>query len=284
MEENIYCIYHSKDWDGVMSAAIVKAKHPTVKLIGYDYGDPSVISQIQPNSLVFVVDVSLPDEEMLILDRKCYLRWFDHHKTAMEKESLKNIKGCRSYAGAGCLLTFDHLFSYSSYPLAIKMLSDYDTWNQSDAKKWDTQILPFQYGMRQFPLDPNLPILQQLIEGKKRDTIAEQILEEGKAILRYEKNQAATYCKKFAFDYTFKIGDKYYDAICVNRQMINSTFVDSVFDEEKHDLIMYYAFDGKVYRYSVYSRKGGVDVSEIAKFYGGGGHKHAAGFKLEKPL
>lgn len=32
--------------------------------------------------------------------------------------------------------------------------------------------------------------------------------------------------------------------------------------------------------YSLRSREGGVDVSEIAKQFGGGGHKHAAGFRL----
>lgn len=33
--------------------------------------------------------------------------------------------------------------------------------------------------------------------------------------------------------------------------------------------------------FSLRSKEGGVDVSEVAKLYGGGGHKHAAGFKLE---
>jgi len=32
--------------------------------------------------------------------------------------------------------------------------------------------------------------------------------------------------------------------------------------------------------YSLRSRENGIDVSEIAKKYGGGGHKHAAGFKI----
>lgn len=32
--------------------------------------------------------------------------------------------------------------------------------------------------------------------------------------------------------------------------------------------------------FSLRSAEDGVDVSEIAKRYGGGGHKHAAGFKV----
>lgn len=36
--------------------------------------------------------------------------------------------------------------------------------------------------------------------------------------------------------------------------------------------------------YSLRSREGGMDVSQIATQYGGGGHRGAAGFKTEKPL
>jgi nanoRNase/pAp phosphatase (c-di-AMP/oligoRNAs hydrolase) len=33
-------------------------------------------------------------------------------------------------------------------------------------------------------------------------------------------------------------------------------------------------------KYSLRSVEGGVDVSEVAALFGGGGHKHAAGFKI----
>ena len=33
------CFYHRIDFDGVCSAAIVKAKYPECELIGIDYGD-----------------------------------------------------------------------------------------------------------------------------------------------------------------------------------------------------------------------------------------------------
>ncbi|HZO51356.1 MAG TPA: DHHA1 domain-containing protein, partial [Bryobacteraceae bacterium] len=34
--------------------------------------------------------------------------------------------------------------------------------------------------------------------------------------------------------------------------------------------------------WSLRSRPGGLDVSEVAKQFGGGGHKHAAGFRQER--
>ena len=42
-------------------------------------------------------------------------------------------------------------------------------------------------------------------------------------------------------------------------------------------------FDG-VFQYSLRSSANGLDVSEIAKAYGGGGHAHAAGFQSNAPL
>jgi hypothetical protein len=40
-------------------------------------------------------------------------------------------------------------------------------------------------------------------------------------------------------------------------------------------------FDGKQWIFSLRSREGGTDVSEVARGFGGGGHKHAAGFRVE---
>jgi oligoribonuclease NrnB/cAMP/cGMP phosphodiesterase (DHH superfamily) len=38
------------------------------------------------------------------------------------------------------------------------------------------------------------------------------------------------------------------------------------------------------YRYSLRSDPQGLDVSAIAKLFGGGGHKHAAGFEVDQPV
>ena len=38
---------------------------------------------------------------------------------------------------------------------------------------------------------------------------------------------------------------------------------------------------GQGFVFSLRSEEGGLDVSEIAKKFGGGGHKHSAGFKVK---
>ena len=41
-----------------------------------------------------------------------------------------------------------------------------------------------------------------------------------------------------------------------------------------------YYFDGDYYNFSLRSTEGGRDVSEVAKKFGGGGHKRSAGFRV----
>jgi nanoRNase/pAp phosphatase (c-di-AMP/oligoRNAs hydrolase) len=42
-------------------------------------------------------------------------------------------------------------------------------------------------------------------------------------------------------------------------------------------------YDTALHRvFSLRSRESGIDVSEIAVRFGGGGHKHAAGFKVDR--
>jgi nanoRNase/pAp phosphatase (c-di-AMP/oligoRNAs hydrolase) len=44
------------------------------------------------------------------------------------------------------------------------------------------------------------------------------------------------------------------------------------------DICCQYYHNGDVFTISLYSKKGGVDVSAICKSFGGGGHAGAAGF------
>ena len=44
---------------------------------------------------------------------------------------------------------------------------------------------------------------------------------------------------------------------------------------------MPFYFNGREWVYSLYTTKK-IDCSQIAKWYGGGGHKQAAGFQTEK--
>jgi nanoRNase/pAp phosphatase (c-di-AMP/oligoRNAs hydrolase) len=46
--------------------------------------------------------------------------------------------------------------------------------------------------------------------------------------------------------------------------------------------MMPFQFNGKLWTVSLYTTKEHIDVSQIAKKRGGGGHKQAAGFQVQK--
>lgn len=98
------CIYHSRDLDGWMSAAIVKLWHhktepinpvtgmiEPLKLIGWDYGNP-IPSNLKDNMLV-MADISFPQPEMFMLWRtyKENFIWIDHHASAIRDNTEINV-------------------------------------------------------------------------------------------------------------------------------------------------------------------------------------------------
>jgi len=102
------CVYHSRDLDGWMSAAIVKhwwkqdcasrvpqitfmnrenviiTPFDVIVFIGWDYGNP--IPNLEEYDKVIMVDISFPVDEMDELFEKldASLVWIDHHISAIK--------------------------------------------------------------------------------------------------------------------------------------------------------------------------------------------------------
>src|ERR1017187_6536564 len=80
------CIFHSKDFDGYCSAAIVKKYHDENQLplilIGFDYPDEDSFDWkiIDSNTSLIICDVSfsVPNFKLLIEHSKDVV-WIDHH-------------------------------------------------------------------------------------------------------------------------------------------------------------------------------------------------------------
>lgn len=90
-------------------------------------------------------------------------------------------------------------------------------------------------------------------------------------MMQYRDGFAKSYTSRFGFE-TEISGHK---AFAMNLGNCSSEFFKSL-PEEAYDIFIAFCFDGKVWTASLYSKT--VDVSEIAKKYGGGGHMGAAGF------
>jgi len=276
------CFYHSADLDGHCSGAIIKHAYPDCEMFGINYGDKFPWNRIVKDEKVFMVDFTLqPFEDMEKLNNICKLHWIDHHKTALDEAHKRGFlaSGGQLLAidKAGCELTWEYVHSkYALTPDVIYLLGRYDVWDHSSP-----YVLPFQYGMRNIKntLPDNQALWHDLFDNNP--TLYNKIMKNGKLLIEYEETQNEKFCNRYAFE-TELNGLK---AICANKGLANSKLFNSVYDPEKHDLMITFVrlrLPANKWTVSLYSTKENIDCGKIAKSFGGGGHKGAAGFQCEE--
>jgi len=254
--------------------------------------------QCKPRT-VYMVDFSLKPDDMRCLAKVSDLIWIDHHKTAIDALCIPNGPEFHRYhcltTKAACELCWEFFEgSPESTPEAIRLLGAYDSWRKNDPG-WDSRVLPFQYGMRQQGPDLWLPeslfwkgVVSPGIWSIKDVQVR---VEWGAMVLRYQAEQD---CRALNGGARFQVLKVHipgqlgnapypYRVLACNTHVFNSQFFVSQWDPEKYDLMCAYAQlkDGR-WKVSIYSTKADVDCGYIAKQFGGGGHKGAAGYVCDK--
>jgi oligoribonuclease NrnB/cAMP/cGMP phosphodiesterase (DHH superfamily) len=299
------CFYHV-DNDGKCAGAIVAMKEYMLSktheypdsscFYKINYGFPFPFDEIEPYERIYIVDYSLDPKDMeKLLDITSNIIWIDHHITSINKYKNTGFKipGIRMNGIAGCVLTYIYLFmmcdntEYSLYhpktvyntnmlriiPKFIDYVGDYDVWTF----KYGDETKFFKLGLE--AIDKNEPyddIWKQLFNHETN--AMENILKSGSTISQYKSKFAKEYCQSKGFKTTFEG----YRAYCMNIGLAGSDWFDSVDSSEYDILLLFSTGNGRTWSYSIYSET--VDVSEIAKKYGGGGHKKASGFQSKKLL
>lgn len=171
------CIYHSRDLDGWMSAAIVKKwfkenhenpifwnlknvfatdlefeeKESILSLLGWDYGNG--IPDLTSYDTVIMVDVSFPKKEMKDIGNRLAARfiWIDHHISAINdsKGVYDGLFGARDTEFAACELTWKHLFIAKPMPEIVRLLGRYDCFGHKGTDE-EQKVLEFQYAARAY--------------------------------------------------------------------------------------------------------------------------------------
>ena len=271
-------IYHSADLDGYCSGAIMRKFDPQGIFIPYDYHQPFPGELIIPGSNIVMAEVSLPMEEM---DKLSFLAgpgnftWIDHHVSAIRDfndfDFITPFVALLNPKIAACEAVWQFLFPQELLPKSVELLGAYDTWRQYPLSRWERYVLPFQYGMRlkcnsleTFPMEVLEPA-----------AYLNPVIQLGNAILSYQTKQNQVIMKA-AFEKN--VGDL--RAICCNMGLanMNSNSFAPRFNPEEHDLMLAFCMlsNGR-YKVSFYTEKPDIDVSLIAKGFGGGGHRGAAG-------
>ena len=288
--------YHHDDMDGYCAGFWVRRDvginpdadgkiHWKTQEINYNQKFP--IEEIMPGEQVWILDFSIEPSEMeALLKITPNVTWIDHHKTAIEKylDFPHEIRGVRKDGEAGCVLTFKYIHWWTAKgegPIDLNRHVLDDPVPEFTALIGDRDIWAFKYGDR----TKHFYLGCQLYDWANLDSSfwdmminpesVEGLVNEGKASERYRDNFARRYLKSFSFEVKFEG----YNCLAMNMGLCSSEyFLDN---DEKYDILMPFVFDGTKWTVSLYSTKG-IDVSEIAKKYGGGGHKGAAGFVTKK--
>ena len=108
----------------------------------------------------------------------------------------------------------------------------------------------------------------------------------GKQIYKYLKVEAKQIYTK-AFNIEFKNKNQVsgepdrYHFLCVNRERFNPINFGINYHKDRYDGFACFWYKDSKWTFSLYNDNGNVDCSLIAKEFGGGGHKGAAGFVID---
>jgi len=274
-------VIHHNDLDGRCSAAIVNyasilRNDTNIRFIEADYHhDFSYLvedlnSNALINSTIYIVDFSLQPKLMELVRRKTKdVVWIDHHKTA-EGYPYQDLHGLRNFKDkekAGCELTWQYFYPIGDVPDVVVMIGDYDKW----ALKYAPDCFEVYEGLKLEDQSPTNSLWRDLFES---NDALDRIRDNGKTVIKYRDNYCAEICKAYGYEVFFEG----HNAYAVNLARFGSQQFGELF--EKYPFCISYIHNGVIYTVSLYSRN--VDVGEICKKYGGGGHKGAAGFTCDR--
>lgn len=261
-------IYHGNCADGFAAAWVCRRK----------FGDaaeyvPGVYQTPPPDVTgrrVYLVDFSYKRDvvaEMIKTAERVIL--IDHHKTAIE--DLHELPGLEQYTDlerSGATLTWDYLFPNEPRPLLLGHIEDRDLWKFKlpGTREIQANVFSYEYKFEQWDKlfsAGQAELLQMTVAGAAIERKHHKDIAELVAVCRRRMHIAGqeVWCASLPYTLTSDAGH-----LMAKAEPFAACYWDTA--------------DGRIF--SLRSQDDGVDVSEIAKQYGGGGHMHAAGFKVPR--
>ncbi len=257
-----YVLYHANCYDGFGAAFAVwlcRGDDDT-KYIPVSYGEP--LPEMPDATKVFIVDFSYPAEVLLNLAERVRVVVIDHHRTA--EENLRNITHHNidvkfNMLKSGAMLTWEYFHMESEpRPKLIDHIQDRDLW------KFELE------GTREI----HAALISHPFDFELWNTFDIDLLRhEGATLLRMQSQEVAKICK-----------NSWMAVVAGHSVPVVNTTVH--WSEVGEYLICKYANAPFVACFTAYEKKiqwslrskGSFDVSKVARQFGGGGHRNAAGF------
>ena len=294
MSEAIF-FYHGNCYDGAAAAGVFRDLYRR-HTMSYFYPlshtsneDSSIRTEIFDkinsldirNSYIYFLDFCPKKEILIEVASKCKkLVVLDHHKTA--EANLKNVVIDNAIIKfdmnkSGAMMAFDYvkpdnknlgitLSDYYCYGFICEYIEDADLyrWNLESSRIINEAIRLYE---------PDINLLSNLAKNEDFRSLFEKGIISEKRKRSLVENVLSSTKRKVKFD--GHILD-----ICNCPSALISDVCNVLYQDNKFGIAYYESKDG--IHVSLRSSDDGVDVSEIAEFYGGGGHRNAAAFVVSR--
>lgn len=261
-------IAHGNCSDGFTSAWACWLKNPTWEYYHATHGNPP---PDVTGREVYMLDFSYKKPVLLELAAKAKsIIILDHHKTALEDledHGCENVHVFFDLNKSGARLTWEYFHHDEEVPELVKFVEDRDLWRFSILYSREVNAAVFSY---EYTFE-NWNKLHKLCENR-----LELIINEGRAIERKHQKDVAELVNATKRKMTIGGTEVW---VANLPYTLTSDAGHLMCDDDKSFGCCYWDTpEGRTF--SLRSKNDGPDVSEIAKLYGGGGHPHAAGFRL----
>ncbi len=285
---NPVCFYHANCADGFCAAWVVKSHLANCELIPVQYGQPLPDVIKYKDKRVYIVDFSYSPQELEIIAQSAtWVVMLDHHKTAIDKwegEPFANdgmvnfwrgddsdfpyiVKVVFDESRSGAMLAWD-FFHKKDPPKIVQYVQDRDLW------QWK---LPYSREINAWlaTIPKNFVAWEHACKVLEHMPSFLECVTSGEAILRREQSIVESAVRN-AVERTIAG----YVVPVVNSATMQSEIGNELCKGKPFAAIYFDDLKRNVRVWSLRSCEGGLDVSEIAKKFGGGGHKHASGFSV----
>lgn len=281
-------IYHKDCTDGYGAAfAAWYEFRDNAEYLACQYGDDNHkgnILEIIDGRGVYILDFSFPKEVMEeLIERAETVVWLDHHKTAFEswcpgefdryEYQTPNTYILLNNNRSGAVLSWEYFFAPEQAPRLLRHIDDRDRWQfKMEGTK---EIHAMLSSMKPWAFEQWEKLL---------DTPVDQLAADGAAILRAQNLHVSSMTKQAMKCAIVNPRDTYgmfpAEGLAVNATLHISEVGNELAKKSgTYGLVWYVGQDGRC-KCSLRSI-GDYDVSAIAKTFGGGGHKNAAGFETD---
>jgi hypothetical protein len=284
MSKKVAIFYHNADLDGKLSGSIcyehLRKKGFDIDLIPWDYHFKLTNFNRDQYEQIWIVDLSIPELLSYYDDR---IVWIDHHKSAIEKYSnqfnglrIDGIAACRlcwAYFYAQFIPNYKNDFDDIVEPTFVRLAGEYDVFEDKESDYHF--FLNFAISHKDFFEIKELyrrysSIMmddEELINGCEFS----ELFDEGEKILEYIYSVGTR-----SAPLTIEVDGKKFRAI--NTNISSSLIFKSLQTSNYYGMCVFHRIRSDGIKMSFYANPGSLnDMSQVAKKFGGGGHRGAAG-------